>query len=301
MKKIELNSELRAMKLSILLTIAFSVIDIIIAVMSDSMTILLGGLCSLVDVIVAFLAIYVIIRVNRPADEKYHFGYAKFEPLMTALEGVLITAVCFSTIFFSIQDIIHPEPTEKVNIIVIYSFLSIFICLGFGRYMQKVTKQTRSKVIKVDASLWTVSGYISVAVCTVFALTGFMTRRFGSWYANYADPVLCSLMAIYFLKKPIAILKESFLDLVDANPHKEIKPDIDKITQLCRDKYQLSDIKWLKLRRAGRKIFAFICFNVEGEKRLKEVQAIKQNIIADVNREIPYADLYISFECRELS
>jgi len=216
---------------------------------------------------------------------------------MTVLEGVLITTVCLSTLFFSIQDILHPDSIENVNIIVIYSFLSVFICLGFGWYMQKVAKQTRSKVIEVDAALWTISGFISVAVCVAFALMGFMTRRFGNWYANYADPVLCSLMAIFFMKRPTAILRESFRDLVDANPQKEIKSDIDKITQLCRDKYQLSNVKWLKLRRAGRKIFVFICFNVEGEKRLKEIQYIKQNIIADVSREVSHIDLCLSFEC----
>lgn len=297
MDKAKLNYELRAMKISFVLSILYVATDVTVAVLTDSMTILLDGLYGVADIAVSFLAIFVISKVNEPPNERYHFGYAKFEPFMTALEGILITAVCVSTVTLSIQDIMHPEPVERTGLIVAYTFINTLIGLGFGYYMLRVAKKTRSGVIKTDSDLWIIGGVISLVVCIAFYLTGFMTLRFGSGYADYVDPVLCIILAVFFMKRPIDILKESFFDLVDANPHKEVKADVDRITELCREKYHLSNIKWLKLRKAGRKVFVFICFVVESQKSLKEVDVLKQNIIADVKREIPYIDLWVFFEC----
>jgi cation diffusion facilitator family transporter len=285
------------MKLSFVLSILYVITDVTIAVMTDSMTILLDGLYGVADIAVSFLAIFVISKVNEPPNERYHFGYAKYEPFMTALEGILITAVCVSTVTLSIQDIVHPDPVERTGLIVVYTFINTLIGLGFGFYMLRVARKTKSNVIRTDSDLWIIGGVISLAVCIAFYLTGFMTRRFGPWYANYVDPVLCITLAIIFMKRPIDILRESFFDLVDANPHKEVRADIDRITELCREKYNLSNIKWLKLRKAGRKVFVFICFIVESQKSLKDVDSLKRNIVSDLNKEIPYIDLWVFFEC----
>lgn len=297
MEKSKLKSELLAMKLSFILTIVYVIADVVIALITDSNTVLLDGLYGVADMVVSFLAIFVISKVNQPPDDKYHFGYAKYEPFMTALEGILITAVCVSTVTLSIQDLVHAEPVVHGGLIAGYSFLNMLICFGFGLYMQYVGKKTKSSVIKADSELWIIGGFVSLAVCVAFALTGFMTHKYGNWYAKYIDPVMCISLAVLFMKRPIDILKESFLDLVDANPHKEIKPEIEKIKQLCADKYHLSNIKWLKLRKAGRKVFVFICFVVEPSKNLRDVDVIRQNIVSDVNREVPHIDLYLFFEC----
>lgn len=297
MDKTKLNYELRAMKLSFVLSILYVVTDVAVAVLTDSMTILLDGLYGVADIAVSFLAIFVISKVNEPPNERYHFGYAKFEPFMTALEGILITAVCVSTVTLSIQDIMHPEPVERTGLIVAYTFINTLIGLGFGYYMLRVAKRTRSNVIKTDSDLWIIGGVISLAVCVAFYFTGFMTRQYGSWYANYIDPVLCITLAIFFMKRPIDILRESFFDLVDANPHEEVKGDIDRIKELCREKYHLSNIKWLKLRKAGRKVFVFICFLVDPQKSLKDVDILKQDIISDAKKEASHIDLWVFFEC----
>ena len=133
--------ELLVLRISTLLTIAYGVVGVTIAIVCDSMTLMLDGLYGVADIIVSFLAIAVVRKIHLPPNEKYHFGYAKYEPFMTAVDGILIITICAATIFSSIQDIIHPEPMDNIHLAVIYSFISFFICIGFGIYMKQAGKR----------------------------------------------------------------------------------------------------------------------------------------------------------------
>ena len=92
------RSEIDALRVSSVLTVAFAVGAVIIALFSDSETMTLEAMSGVVDVVISVLCIFVIRKVHQPADRHYHFGYAKYEPLMTTVEGVLVTAVCASAV-----------------------------------------------------------------------------------------------------------------------------------------------------------------------------------------------------------
>ena len=72
-----------------------------IALVSDSETMTLEAMSGLVDVAVSLLAIFVVGKIQEPANSRYHFGYAKYEPLMIGMEGTLVAAVCLGAIAYS--------------------------------------------------------------------------------------------------------------------------------------------------------------------------------------------------------
>ena len=46
-------------------------------------------------------------KLHEPANERYQFGYAKYEPLMTTVEGVLLAGACVGAIVYAVRDLIH--------------------------------------------------------------------------------------------------------------------------------------------------------------------------------------------------
>lgn len=296
MSEENLRHESFALKVSFVLSIVYVFADLAIAIICDSCTILLDGLYGIADIVVSFFAILAVSKINQPPNEKYHFGYAKYEPFMTALEGILITAVCLSTVALSIQDIAHPEPVKHPNLIIWYSFINIFISFGIGLYERPIGKRTGSEIVKADSELWIICGFISMAVFVAFYISNFLTSLGLKWYADYVDPVMSILLALFFLKRPSEILKESFLDLVDASPRKEIKLEVKKAVDSCVERYLLKGIKWIKLRKAGRKIFISVCFHTESHKSLSEIAAIKEKIVSEISRLDQNFDVAVFFE-----
>jgi cation diffusion facilitator family transporter len=198
----EKAKELFVLRISTILTVIYAVIGIFIAILSDSLTLFVDALHSVVDVVVSVLAIFVVRKIQEPPNPHYNYGYAKYEPFMTAVDGLLIMAICAGSIVGSVQDIVHPEPVKHVEAIIIYSFISIFICIGFGLYMKSIGDRISSELLKADSQLWIIEGIVSAGVCLAFAVSDVISYSVWSGYANYVDPIMSIILCLGLLYEP---------------------------------------------------------------------------------------------------
>ncbi len=290
--------EVSVLKISTVLTIIYGIIGVTIAILCDSMTLMLDGMYGIVDIIVSLLSIVVVRKIRLPPNERFHFGYAKYEPFMTAVDGILIVTICAATIFSSIQDMIHPEPMDNVHLAIIYSFISFFICTGFGLYMKRVGKRCNSTILPADAQLWIIEGVVSLGVFVAFGISEYVSRTYWKGYADYVDPVLCIILAIFLLAKPIIIIRDSFYDLLDASPYQSLKDEIMKVARACAEEHRLQGIKSVKLRKAGRKLFVIVHFLADKSLSLNQTEFVKQWVIERVIKAYPEVDVTVLFSGR---
>jgi divalent metal cation (Fe/Co/Zn/Cd) transporter len=114
------SQEIRALRLSLLLVILFAAGAILIAMYSDSETMSLEAMSAIVDIVVSGLAVFVARKVRAPATHRYQFGYAKYEPLMTTVEGVLMAGVCTGAILYSARDLLNPDPAVCIVLSLVF-------------------------------------------------------------------------------------------------------------------------------------------------------------------------------------
>jgi hypothetical protein len=81
------SQEILALRRSLLLVILFAAGGILVAMYSDSETMSLEAMSAVVDIVVSGLAVFAARKVRAPANHRYRFGYAKYEPLMTTVEA----------------------------------------------------------------------------------------------------------------------------------------------------------------------------------------------------------------------
>jgi cation diffusion facilitator family transporter len=290
--------EILVLKISTVLTIIYGIVGVTIAVLCDSMTLMLDGLYGVADIVVSFLSIVVVRKIRLPPNERYHFGYAKYEPFMTAVDGILIAAICAATIFSSIQDMFHPEPMDNVHLAVIYSFISFFICTGFGIYMKRVGKRCHSTILPADAQLWIIEGIVSLGVFVAFGISEYVSRTYWKGYADYVDPVLCIILAVFLLAKPINIIRDSLYDLLDVSPYQNLKDEIIQAARACAEEHRLQGIKSVKLRKAGRKLFVIVHFLADKSLSLNHTEFVKQWMIERAIKTYPEVDITVLFSGR---
>ncbi|MFA6601058.1 MAG: cation diffusion facilitator family transporter [Candidatus Omnitrophota bacterium] len=287
--------ELEILRFATGLTIAYAVVGVIIAILCDSITLMLDGLYGVADVVVSLISIFVVRKIHEPPNSKYHYGYAKYEPFMTAVDGILIITICAGTILSSIQDFVNPEPMANVSLAVIYSFASFFICCGFGLFVKANARKCSSELLCAEADLWMIEGWISLGVFVAFAISDFMTKTYWRHYSNLIDPLLSLLFSVALLARPLSLLKDSFLDLVDANPGKEIETEVRHLAGAYEEKFRLPGIDFVKLRKAGRRLFIALEFRVRPDMQQSEIQAVMDGLRGDLCRYKPEADVFVSF------
>jgi len=291
----EMNKEVKILRLSLMFTIIFAIAGVAVAIICDSLTMMLDGLYGVADVIISLLAIFVVRKINEPPNDKYHFGYAKFEPLMTSIEGTLVMAICAGSIVASIQDIIHNDPIKNIPVVLWYSLISTFMCIGCGLYMKSKSKMLKSRIIEVYSRIWVMEGFLSAAVFLAFGSGFLFPESIFNRFENYTDPVMCILISLILLKEPINILKDGFLDLVDATPGKKLDLEIRSFAQDSAQKYGLIKFEQMKIRKAGRKIFAYILFKADQNANIKELNDIRNHMNRDMNKINENIELVVLF------
>ena len=291
----EKAKELFVLRISTIVTVIYAVVGIFIAIISDSLTLFVDALHSVVDVVVSVLAIFVVHKIQEPPNPHYNYGYAKYEPFMTAVDGLLIMAICAGTIVGSIQDIVHPEPVKHLELIIIYSFISIFICTAFGVYMKSIGDRISSEILKADSQLWIIEGIVSAGVCLAFAVSDLISDSVWSGYANYVDPIMSIILCLGLLYEPVKIVWGSFQDLVDARPDDEANERIEVMVRKMAEKYHLPGIAWIKTRKAGRKIFLTVCYRMEQTRSIKEMDDIRNDMENEVRQTAPELDVDVHF------
>src|SRR5215831_3279717 len=152
------QEEVRVLHFSAVLTSLFAAGAGAVALVSDSETMTLEAMSGLVDVVVSLLAVYVVRKIQEPANSRYHFGCAKYEPLMTGLEGTLVGTVCLSAIAYAIRDLLHPDPVDDPRLVVIYAMAGFVVSVVFGVYMKRVGRRAVSQLVLAEAELWIVEG-----------------------------------------------------------------------------------------------------------------------------------------------
>jgi len=96
------RTQILAVKISILGSVILFLISAGVGVAIDSITLILDAAASLVILLVALLVRQAVQKIHLPADERFNFGYGKYEPLTIAVQGALIIITCAVSIGFAI-------------------------------------------------------------------------------------------------------------------------------------------------------------------------------------------------------
>ena len=287
--------ELRALRFSSALTILFTAGAATVAIVSDSETMTLEAMSGLVDVIVSLLAIFVVRKIHEPANRRYHFGYAKYEPLMVGMEGVLITAVCVSAIVYALKDLAHRDPIDNPHLVIAYALAGFLVSVVFGLWMKRVGARTASPLVLAEAELWIIEGWLSLGVFVAFLISAILTRSPSADYSAYVDPILCIVLSLILLKKPFEILQESFGDLVDANPYAETANAVEESARESVQRYHLKALEWVRVRKAGRRVFVLVSFLHHPTTSLEELERVRGAVSEEMTRLNPDADVCVLF------
>jgi cation diffusion facilitator family transporter len=284
-----------ALRLSLVLTVLFGIAAVAIALLSDSQTMTLEAMTAGIDIVVCVLAIFVARKVHEPANQRYQFGYAKYEPLMTTVEGVLLAGACVGAIIYSIQDIIHPDPVEGEYTIVIYQAASFLLSVIFGSWMKRVGVRSGSPLVRAEAELWVVDGWLALGVTAAF-VASIALGKIGTQEASaYVDPVVCIVLSVIFLRKPYEILRESISDLVDANPYADTVNAVEDSARALAERFHLKGIEWIRVRKAGRRIFVMVSFFEDPSESLEAMDNARQAITREMATLHPDVEVAVLF------
>ena len=245
---------------------------------------------SVVNLVAAVVALFMLRLAAKPADEDHHFGHTKAEFFSAAVEGGMIFVAALAIIVSSVNRFLHPQPLENIGIGLLISVVAsavnggvAFVLLRAGRRYKSMTLKADGKHLMTD--VWTSAGVV-VGVLLV-ALTG--------W--ERLDPIIAFAVGVNIIVAGFRLVAESTSGLLDRTLPDEENAEIVAVLLT----YTTDDVKFhgLRTRSAGRFGFATFDALVPGSWSVRKAHDLVEVIEADIHAVAPDLDLRIHIEPRE--
>jgi cation diffusion facilitator family transporter len=245
---------------------------------------------SVVNLVAAVVALFMLRLAVKPADEDHHFGHTKAEFFSAAVEGGMIFVAALAIIVSAVDRFLHPQPLENVGIGLLISVVASAVNGGVALVLLRAGRQFKSVTLRADGKhlmtdVWTSAGVV-VGVLLV-ALTGW-TRL---------DPIIAFLVGVNIVVAGFRLLAESTSGLLDRTLPAEENAEI--VDVLLRHTTEEVMFHGLRTRAAGRHGFATFDTLVPGRWTVTRAHDLVEVIEADLRVVAPELDVRIHIEPRE--
>lgn len=245
---------------------------------------------SVVNLVAAIVALFMLRLAAKPADQDHHFGHTKAEFFSAAVEGGMIFVAAIAIIVSSVDRFLHPQPLENVGIGLLISVVASGINGGVAVVLMRAGRQYKSLTLKADSKhlmtdVWTSAGVV-VGVLLV-QLTG--------W--ERLDPLIAFAVGVNIIVAGFRLVAESTSGLLDRTLPEEENAEIVAVLLT----HTTNDVTFhgLRTRSAGRHGFATFDVLVPGSWSVRKAHDLVEDIEADLREVAPDLDVRSHLEPRE--
>lgn len=256
--------------------------------LTDSVGLLSDALESVINLVAAVFALWMLSVAARPADEDHQYGHTKAEYFSGALEGSMIGMAALSIGWTAIQRLLAPHAIENVSIGLIISAVASVLNLVVGQVLIRVGRTHRSVTLVADGKHLMTDVYTSVGV-----IIGVFAVSITGWYV--LDPILALLVAVNILWTGFKVVKESTTGLMDA----AVSPEDQARIIAVLDRYKAShkiDYHALRTRQSGVRAFATVHILVPDEWTVQRGHELIEEIVGDIHTAVPGSNILTHME-----
>lgn len=274
--------------LSIAAAVATITLKAVAYFVTGSVGLLSDALESVINLVAAIFALWMLTVASRPADDDHPYGHTKAEYFSGALEGSLIGMAALSIGWAAIQRLMSPQPIENFAEGIAYSVAASLINLVVGQILIYQGRKNRSVTLDADgkhlmADVYTSAGVI-VAIIAIY---------FTGWYI--LDPILALIVAAHILWSGYGVVKHSTMGLMDT----AIEPnELNEVVRILDDyKAKLPiDYHALRTRRSGVRTFITVHILMPDEWTIIRGHDLAHEIEADIVATVPGTVVFTHIE-----
>jgi cobalt-zinc-cadmium efflux system protein len=195
---------------TLILTFAFTVVEVIGGLMSNSLALLSDSAHMISDVAALGLSMAAIYMATRRPDGKYTFGYVRFETIASFLNGLALVVIAGGIFVQGVLRAVRPEPIELGLMLGIAS-IGLVVNIVLTTVLSRSMKEENN--LNVQSALWHFIGDLlsSVGVIVSAALIYFTG-------ITLFDPLVSMLIGGIIAAGGWRIVKESYHVLMDTVP-----------------------------------------------------------------------------------
>lgn len=273
--------------LSIAAAVATIALKLVAWWLTGSVGLLSDAIESLVNLVAAVVALWMLMLAARPPDARHEYGYSKAEYFSSGFEGVLIFVAALAIAVTAAQRLLAPQPLEQVGVGLAVSAVASAINFGVARVLFTAGRRYRSIALEADAKhlmtdVWTSAGVI-VGVLAV-NVTGWLRL----------DPLIALAVAANIVISGFGLVRRSAMGLLDRAVSPEDRAAIEAV--LARHAAQGIEFHAVRTRQAAGRAFVSMHVLVPGEWSVAHAHEVVEAIEAELRTALHRASVITHLE-----
>ena len=202
------RSSLRSLTIALVLNAAYTLVEVIAAILAGSLSLLADAGHNLSDVVALAVAAGAVLLARRPATPNRSFGFKRAEILAALFNAVTLIVIALVVFVGAARRFADPPDVPGGWLIVVASIGLVVNAIGAAAVFRRGGEDINLRAAYIHL-VGDALGSIAVIVTGVVIVTT-------GW--RYADPVMGVLIGIYLVASSYGVLRESVLVLLESTP-----------------------------------------------------------------------------------
>ena len=265
--------EKSAMSVSLYGNLVFVVIELVMALVTDSQAVLLDAVYDGVEFCMLLPSIFLIPLLYKPSNEEHPFGYMQIETIFVVVKGITMTAVTFGLIFSNINLMLHGGHIVSFHTVAGFELFACILGIIVTVYLYYKNKQMESPLINMEMQGWRIDSFISLGMTVAFLLPMLIPFDWFQHIVPYLDQLITIVLSLVMIPTPIHTVITGIRDLMLIPPEEETIDDIKETIEPIIGVYGHKNL-YYDIVRTGRKLW--ISVYISFEKDIVSLSKFKQ-------------------------
>lgn len=254
--------EKSAMSVSLYGNLVFVVIELMMALVTDSQAVLLDAVYDGVEFCMLLPSIFLIPLLYKPSNEEHPFGYMQIETIFVVVKGITMTAVTFGLIFNNINLMLHGGHIVSFHTVAGFELFACILGIIVTVYLYYKNKQMESPLINMEMQGWRIDSFISLGMTVAFLLPMLIPFDWFQHIVPYLDQLITIVLSLVMIPTPIHTVITGVRDLMLIPPEEETIDDIKETIEPIIGVYGHKNL-YYDIVRTGRKLWSSVYISFE--------------------------------------
>lgn len=231
----------RAASLSLVFNLLSTIVKIVAAILTGSVSLLSEATHSFTDVFASTMAYGSVRAGSAPPDEEHPYGHGKIESLAGFAESILLFGVVVYVVFEAITRLVYPQPIARLDLGMAVMAVSAVGAFLASRYVGRIGREAHSLALESNSQHLMVDAVTSLGVLVglfVVSTTGL----------PWADSIIALVFAVWMAYGAWKLAYRAFHDLIDV---RLTDPEVAQVRAILDADPSVLGYHRLRTRRAG--------------------------------------------------
>ena len=282
--------QIQAIRLALLLDCLLLVPVLVVAWLANSMVLFSEAFGSLSCLAMNAISFMILRRIARGHTGQFEYGAEKMEVVGSMVSSVLMLGSSAVMAWITIGRFAHPEPVEPTfgGVGIAFQSFCLLLNVWLWRRNRRIAAETSGPIMEATWRSNRADVFEDLGIILSLGLT--LALRPYPW-SIYIDPACALVALVYPTGEIVRLLRRSLSDLMDKTLEEELQIKI--LRHLGRHYDQYEDFLRIKSRRAGRRIFIDLYLGFDGDRRIRDVTELIDQLRNGLAEDIPGAEVNV--------